>query len=236
MVVNMDTSHVDVILRDQMVIWGLMTVNADQVIDVQGDAMFKPHIKRLGVKFGTVTGDFGAWDPNGSATSLLTTLEGFPKKVGGHASVAQSKVTNLHHAPNQVGDTFYAYECEHLTSLMGSPRWVGGSFKAYDCKLTSLAGAPLVVKGEFVVDGNPLENYLHVPEGCTRLILPYNQSAPILRLLEYPKVEFRFNGVTKGSHHIVNEIMVKYAGQGKTGAIRAAAELIKAGYRENARW
>jgi hypothetical protein len=35
---------------------------------------------------------------------------------------------------------------------------------------------------------------------------------------------------------VVNEIMTKYEGQGKPGAIKAAAELIRAGYKENARW
>jgi hypothetical protein len=34
----------------------------------------------------------------------------------------------------------------------------------------------------------------------------------------------------------VNSIMNKYLGQGKPGAIKCAAELIKAGFKDNARW
>jgi hypothetical protein len=76
-----------------------------------------------------------------------------------------------------------------------------------------------------------------MPEGCKQVILPYNRNAPILRLLVYPEVHFVWGGgVTLGRHDVVNEIMAKYAGQGKSGAIKAAAELIRAGYKENARW
>jgi hypothetical protein len=32
------------------------------------------------------------------------------------------------------------------------------------------------------------------------------------------------------------EILNKYVGQGKSGAIKCAAELIKAGFKDNARW
>jgi hypothetical protein len=34
----------------------------------------------------------------------------------------------------------------------------------------------------------------------------------------------------------VSDIIHKYLGQGKAGALKAAAELIKAGYKDNARW
>lgn len=106
---------------------------------------------------------------------------------------------------------------------------------AFKCQLTSLQGAPRVIKGGFDVGENPLENYDHLPEVCASLIVPYIKHAPILRLLVYPEVQFRFNPAQE-PYSSVKEIMHKYAGQGKPGAIRAAAELIRAGYKENARW
>jgi len=39
-----------------------------------------------------------------------------------------------------------------------------------------------------------------------------------------------------GAPKQVSTIMNNHAGQGKPGAIKAAVELIRAGYKENARW
>ena len=232
----MDHSHIDIILKQQVQILGQHDVDADGTVNVQGDVIYKTSINRIRVQFGTVTGNFDR-SLYTRQNPRLTTLTGFPRRVGGSVSMARSQIKDLSHAPNQVGGSFYAYHCNNLRSLHGAPRWVGGSFMAYNCQLTSLLGAPLVVKGQFSVENNPLENYDHMPEGCKRVILPYNRNAPILRLLVYPEVHFVWGGgVTLGRHDVVNEIMKKYAGQGKSGAIKAAAELIRAGYKENARW
>lgn len=231
----MDNSHINIILDQQAQIVGDWQVDADGQVNVQGDVIYKTSISQIRVQFGTVSGNFdrSLYTPQ---HPRLTTMIGFPRKVGGSVSVARSRIKDLSHAPNQVGGSFYAYHCANLKSLHGAPRWVGGSFLAYNCQLTSLKGAPLVVKDQFSVENNPLENYDHVPEGCTKVILPYNANAPILKLLVYPEVQFQWGGVTPGRHDVVNEIMKKYAGQGRSGAIKAAAELVRAGYKENARW
>jgi len=234
MVVNMDDSHIHIILNQQVEIDGDWEVDADGSVNVNGNVEYKTQINQLRVQFGTVSGHFTR-SRQTPQNPRLTSLMGFPRKVDGGVSVARSRIKDLTHAPNQVGGSFYAYHCDNLQSLHGAPRWVGGNFLAYKCALTSLKGAPLVVKGAFDVSENPLENYDHVPEGCASVSLSYNKHAPILRLLVYPEVHFKFDQ-TPEPHPAVNEIMHKYAGQGKTGAIRAAAELIKAGYRENARW
>lgn len=231
----MDNSHIDIILDQQVQIDGDYQVDADGTVNVVGNVEYKTAINKLWVQFGTVVGNF----TRSRATPQnprLNTLSGFPRKVEGGVSVARSQIKDLTHAPNQVGGNFWAYHCAQLQSLHGAPRWVGGNFVAYNCALTSLKGAPLVVKGMFEVSGNPLENYDHVPEGCVSVKLPYNKSAPILRLLVYPEVTFTWDGVTTQAHPFVDEVMRKYAGQGRAGAIKAAAELVKAGYKENARW
>lgn len=231
----MDNSHIDIILQQQVKIYGDYHIESDGTVNVDGDVEYSVSINQLKVQFSTITGNFSRSNSS-SKTPRLNSLQGFPRKVMGQMSVARSRVTNLHHAPNQVNGSFYAYHCENLHSLQGAPRWVGGEFIAYNCALTHLQGAPLIVKGMFDVSGNPLANYDHVPEECTAVILPYNRQAPILKLLVYPRVEFRWDGITHGNHTVVNTIMRKYAGQGKAGAIKCAAELIKAGYKENARW
>lgn len=231
----MDNSHIDIILTQQVKIHGDYQIESDGTVNVDGDVEYSVLINQLKVQFGTITGNFSRSNSS-SKLPRLNSLQGFPRKVLGQVSVARSKVTNLHHAPNQVNGSFYAYHCEHLKSLQGAPRWVGKDFIAYNCALTHLQGAPLVVKGTFDVSGNPLENYDHIPEGCDMVVLSYNQHAPILKLLVYPIVVFKFDGISQEDHPIVNNIMKKYAGTGKKGAIKAAAELIKAGYKENARW
>lgn len=229
-----DRSHMDIILRKQVIIYGDHVVNDDGAVDVDGDVAYSTSINQLRVQFGTVRGSFTRSQTT-PQIPRLNSLVGFPRKVDGSVSVARSRVKDLTHAPNQVGGSFYAYHCNNLKSLHGAPRWVGGNMLVYACALTSLAGAPHMVKGIFDASQNPLENYDHVPEGCSSVSLSYNKQAPILRLLRYPEVHFKFDHVTE-PHHIVNEIMHKYAGQGRAGAIKAAGELIKAGYKENARW
>jgi hypothetical protein len=233
MVVNYD--HINIILDQQVNIHGEHDVNTDHTVDVEGDVEYKTSINQLRVQFGTITGSF-VRNRSTPQDPRLNSLVGFPRKVEGSVSVARSRIRDLTHAPNQVEGHFWAYHCAQLQSLHGAPRWVGGNFVAYNCALTSLKGAPLVVKGLFEVSGNPLENYDHIPEGCVSVKLPYNKSAPILRLLVYPEVTFTWDGVTTQAHPFVDEVMRKYAGQGRAGAIRAAAELVKAGYKENARW
>lgn len=230
----MDNSHIDIILGQQVQIDGDYQVDEDGIVNVLGNVEYKTSINRLRVQFGTVIGNFTR-SRTTPQNPRLNTLAGFPRKVEGGVSVARSQIRDLTHAPNQVGGSFYAYDCANLKSLHGAPKWIGGNMLVYACALTSLAGAPLVVKGTFDASQNPLENYDHVPEGCSSVSLSYNRQAPILRLLMYPEVHFKFDHVRE-PHPIVNEIMHKYAGQGRAGAIKAAGELIRAGYKENARW
>jgi hypothetical protein len=60
--------------------------------------------------------------------------------------------------------------------------------------------------------------------------LDYSPDLPLLRLLNYAQFSIQ-NAPTK-----LAQIMKKYRGQSKAGAIKCAAELIRAGYKENARW
>ena len=104
------------------------------------------------------------------------------------------------------------FQCSanNLTSLVGAPLSVGGGFDCQDNPLISLEGAPLKLKGTFACD--------------------YSHNLPLLRLLNYKKII-----IQNGPEQLI-KIIKPYLGQGKPGAIKAAVELIRAGYKENARW
>lgn len=117
-----------------------------------------------------------------------------------------------------------------LTSLEGSPQEVG---KMFDCrwnKLTTLVGAPEHV-ADFACTHNPLKNMVGLSSQIDGTVsFDYNPQLPLLRTLVADRI-WPYPDQVK-----LEEILNKYKGQGKVGAIKCAAELIKAGYKENARW
>ena len=96
--------------------------------------------------------------------------------------------------------------------------------KEYHCdgnnQLTSLEGLPETLKGVFFVSWNP--------------------KLPLLRSLVAKEIDLRgdlsFTNAKYGEMFQVRDILNKYAGEGKVGALKAAAELIRAGFKDNARW
>lgn len=119
-----------------------------------------------------------------------------------------------------------------LTTLQGAPDQVSGSFQAHGNKLTTLAHGPTHVGKDYSIYGNPLKDLVgfptHVGEDC---FISYHEQLPLLRLL-----------VVQGELHvfqapgIVQEIMNKYVGKGKTFMLNCARDLKQAGYTENAAW
>ena len=152
-------------------------------------------------------------------------------EIGGDFICEGNHLTTLENAPGSVRGRFNCHDNE-ITSLVGAPTRVGWVFDCSYNKLTSLKGAPKSVEYEFVCNRNPLVSLEGAPEGTdTIFICDYNNQLPLLRLINYDTVEFINDVPLK-----VYEILKKYSGQGKKGAIKAAAELIKAGYKDNARW
>ena len=223
-------------------------------VDVQGDVRFKGLITSQGrfhVQFGTVTGEFdcsdlGVVSLEGSPHTVmgdffcysrresiptLTSLKGAPRIVHGGFSCMNNLLTNLVGAPEQVGDWF-ACDSNSLTSLEGAPHTVGGNFSCWSNKLTNLEGGPTQVSGRYDCRKNPLKSLQGlptiIPDGCD---LDYKKDLPLLRLLNVQK-KIRMDNAPKP----VMRILATYAGQGKPGALKAAVELIKAGYKENAKW
>jgi hypothetical protein len=120
-----------------------------------------------------------------------------------------------------------------LTSLEGAPKEIDAGFFAGDNMLENLAHAPHMVPGHFSIPNNPLTSLEGWPEkGVYQCTLNYSKHLHLLRCLQ-----------TTDQIHVVNypppeinQILNKYAGSGKKGALACAAELIKAGFKDNARW
>jgi hypothetical protein len=176
------------------------------IIDVDGNVSLIKRISKLPVQFGSVGGDFYC------QYNKLTTLEGAPTSVGSVFYCNNNQLITLQGAPSSVGGSF-SCSGNNLTTLEGAPKSVGGDFYCHYNKLTTLKGAPSSVGSVFY---------------CA-----YNDNLPLLRLLlikNINKIEF-----LKINNIIVENILNKYLGQGKAGALQCAAELAKAGFKGNAR-
>ena len=170
------------------------TINEDGSIDVDGDVNVPPldgtTFASFPLKFRNIKGDFtcsfnGLTSLKGGPETVdgyiyvggnkLTTMEGFPKKVGG-IGCAKNNLTTLKGMPGEIDGSFYCsynnlttleggpkkvggiFDCSEneLITLEGGPKEVGGHFDCYSNKLTSLKGGPERVYGEIDFSDNPL--------------------------------------------------------------------------------
>lgn len=206
---------------------GKVKIYASGVVDVDGHISLTSLWRKLPVKFGVVSGIFIC------ANSQLTTLEGCPTHVGETFDCSQNALTSLMHAPGHVGKNFRCSN-NQLTSLAHAPRRVQGYFNCARNQLTDLTHAPEWVQDNFSCYENPLTSLTGMPAHVGKAIwLTYDAQLPLLRTLVAEEVQFM--NITPESDQVA-DILNKYMGSGKPGAIRAAAELIKAGFKDNARW
>lgn len=223
------------------------------VVSSNGSVKFKwepgtPKFSLLPVKFGRIRNDFII------GHGKLVSLRGAPSWVGRNFKCGGNQLTSLEHAPEHVGG---AFECNsnQLTSLMYAPKYVGGNFHCQRNQLTNLdhcpsgiqdlfcmdnhlatfQGAPKVITGELRCWGNKtLQSLDGLPDEVHDTIW-MDEPEPHLPLLRLLAVK----GVTRinlGYIRELEQIMNAYLGKGKAGAIKCAAELIKAGYKDHARW
>ncbi len=252
-----DVAQISKQVKRHFRIKGTFDVNAQTgEVDVQGDVTFKGLITSQGmfhVQFGTVTGEFvcsdkGVVSLKGSPHTVLgnfycqnsqigskptlTSLQGGPRIVHGGFSCMHNLLTNLVGAPEQVGEWF-ACDSNKITSLQGAPEKVGGSFSCWNNKLTSLEHGPKWVGSDYACHKNPLTSLSGFPQHVADVVrVSYNKNLPLLRLLGVTHRRILVDNAPKA----VIKILQAYVGQGKPGAIKAAVELVKAGYKGNARW
>jgi len=178
-------------------------------------------------------GSDGKVNVHGDVQLVYTDVKQLPVSFGtvsGNFRCLFSSLTSLVGAPHHVGGYFICSNSE-LTSLVGAPQHVDGSFTCHHNKLTNLVGAPKHVGDTFDCEYNQLTSLEGAPEHvgeefwCT-----WNPHLPVLRLITY---QHPWIG---NAPDLVSDIISKYVGQGKPGALKAAGELIKAGFKGNARW
>lgn len=204
--------------------------------------------RHLPVHFDKVRNDFDV------GYAHLETLEGVPLWVGGNFSCFYNRLTSLTHAPEHVGKTFRcgynqitslqngplhvgaSYLCGHnqLTSLTHAPDTVF-NFHCTNNQLTTLEGAPRVINGELSCWGNQLKSLDGLPDIIKDQIWMDDPPPhmPLLRLLAVKDLSKIVFGVRRNDRQ---DILNPYVGQGRAGALKAAGDLIRAGYKENARW
>ena len=121
-----------------------------------------------------------------------------------------------------------------ITSWTNAPRFVKGHVWANSNPLTDLDQAPVEVTGYFGIFKTQIRDLHNLPKNINVLAIDYDAQLPLLPALQAQHIDFP-SGVSKAPEQ-VEEIMTKYAGKGKPGMIRAAVELTRAGYKDNARW
>jgi hypothetical protein len=135
----------------------------------------------------------------------------------------------------------------NITSFKNSPRIIHGTAWFQSNPIKNWHHAPDHAGGYFGLADTQISDLTGLPEGIKLLSLNYLPHMPLLRALQVQKVEFPH--VNHAAPEPVVQILNKYAGRGKAGAMQAAGELIRAGkqiqdqeglpenpFKANARW
>lgn len=166
----------------------------------------------------------------------LKTLGYIPVKMGyvwGAFNCSHCLLTSLHNAPHTVSISFNC-EGNKLSSLEHGPRKVEGIYNCADNKLHDFRHAAAHVRMEFRGSNQALgslKSLEGLPTSASLIRITYESELPLLRLIEHKRFI-----VEQSPNPVIQDILEKYQGQGKPGALKAAAELIKSGYKGNARW
>jgi hypothetical protein len=120
-----------------------------------------------------------------------------------------------------------------LTTLEGAPTSVGGDFGCYHNQLTTLEGAPTSVGGDFRCYHNQLTSLEGMPAVEGTLWLSYSPTLPLLRCLLAKEIQLY---PKDGKHKTAEEILNRYAGQGKRALFDCQKDLEDAGFEGNAKW
>lgn len=138
--------------------------------------------------------------------------------AGGGFRIAASDITTLQGCPRSVKGTFFV-QSHLLDDLTGGPRQVGDEYiikNGFD--LLSLQGLARDI-GSGIVEFN-----LHPRMGVLSLFNSHNITTPIM------------NSITPGfTIAEMSRIVRRYISKGIAGMMPCAAELIKAGFRDNAK-
>lgn len=184
--------------------------------------------RMLPVLFAVVDGDFVI------SERKLKSLRGAPHIVDGDFDCSMNALTSLAYAPKHVGSRA-SFKCDgnQLTSLAYAPKGCD-EFVCNNNQLTHLQDAP-PCKLLWATE-NPFTSFKNTPDHIEHLVISYAPHLPLLGLLSVKKIEFEHDPGDDAQSKQVEEILNKYAGQGKKAMLNCASDLIRAGYKDNARW
>jgi len=146
-------------------------INPDGTVDVEGNASLEyTKIEKLDIKFGSVGGSI--W----FTSSRLTSLEGFPKYVGGDFNIRESiRLTSLEGGPDIVEGHVNLFGCTSLTSLDGGPHFVRGTyFCGTTPKLSNLIGCPVTMGEGIQCTDSGITSLEGLPERHDSNLILYN--------------------------------------------------------------
>lgn len=208
-----DKDQVHQMLKKYFKVSGVADIQEDGSVNVKGNVKLIYNAPKgvIPVKFGIVTGSFEA------SRKGLKTLLNAPHTCDS-LDVVVNKITSLEHCPSKVNSLNVKYN--QLTSFKHAPDNVW-RMVAFGNPLTSLEGLPDTLDNDFSIE------------------ITYDTQLPLLRLVNTGLVHLGTPG--DGYSRLtpfepVNSIINKYAGEGKKAVLACAAELIRAGFKDNARW
>jgi len=211
-------------------------------IEEKFDSIFRLNSLDDWIQINDQTGEikvFGSIEGNDSAFSISTTKLPFAfSEVTGRMVVKNFRsLTTLEGFPRKVGKAFHVYGTG-ITSLEGGPDHVGKGYWADDNKLENLQGLGKHLSNDGVsVTGNPLKSLEGIYEGLSSIVLDYDPNLPLLRLLLTRNSylgNMPYNPKEPGMQ--VDNILKKWRGHGAAGILQCASELNEAGFEGNAEW
>lgn len=229
--------NIDNLMEMWFTVMGTWSLNDKGLVDVNGSVYLKPHPlgswTRIPLPFGRVSASFEASDVG------LLSLENSPKYVGLNFRVEKNLLISLAHAPGFVGKDFDAFENLYLTRLDCAHTVVGNDLDVQKCNLTNLDNCAQVEAGLWVKGNKNLTNIRGIPY-CAHLFIDYHPELALLPALKVNEINVRNIGDhfphDPDAPKKLLDIVRKYAGTGKSGALNCALELKKAGFAGNARW
>jgi len=198
---------------------GLVNVKGNITLDAKN--VTYPH---LPVHFGIVDGHF--WAPDVG----LRSWQGFPREVTGMLMLNFNQIHSWQGAPARVHSLGMAHN--PVLTLEGMPE-VLYTLDVSNCGLTNLKGISGPLAGWLGARDNPLRSLDGFDGAEISFTFDYAPQLPLLKAL-LTKKQIEVMGDQRAEK--VTQILNRYAGSGKKGALACAAELIKTGFKENARW
>jgi hypothetical protein len=156
-----------------------------------------------------------------------------------------SNLSNLENGPEEVGD--FTCDSSSIESFKYGPKIVNKTMYCCQCPfLSSLDGFPEYIADDAIMCFNPLLplgwDFPYINNIGRRLYISYHKDLPLLRLLspdyKNSKIYVQWGGLANEEEEQVKGILSKYDNNPtwKKSVVDCQYELIKAGFKGNAKW